>query len=183
MSVTTPAGHRGREPAMTSSHPLPAPCQWFTWLASALPAIPHSTRPRIRCWGRTGSCLRTAVRRLATSRRPTRFGKAIRLMEARAPLSGRRRSDPSASVTDSRPHAELRPGHREEIAAGDGRGLINPGSGDTLVLQRRVRRPTSHSPPPLGGASLSVAGGRSSVALHSPSGPPQNLVGIPVARV
>src|SRR3954449_4519658 len=24
------------EPAMTSSHPLPVPCQWFSWLAAAL---------------------------------------------------------------------------------------------------------------------------------------------------
>src|SRR5215468_10231224 len=37
MAVTTPARHPERSrPPMTSSHPLPAPCQWFSWLAAAL---------------------------------------------------------------------------------------------------------------------------------------------------
>src|SRR3954451_3328563 len=37
MAVTKPARHPERSrPPMTSSHPLPAPCQWFSWLAAAL---------------------------------------------------------------------------------------------------------------------------------------------------
>src|SRR5262245_44469573 len=38
MVVTTPARHpeRSRPPMMTSSHPTPAPCQWFSRLAAAL---------------------------------------------------------------------------------------------------------------------------------------------------
>src|SRR6478609_11356659 len=37
MAVTTPARHPERsQPPMTSSHPTPAPCQWFSWLADAL---------------------------------------------------------------------------------------------------------------------------------------------------
>src|SRR5882762_10202610 len=36
MAVTTPARHPERSrPPMTSSHPLPAPCQWFARLAAA----------------------------------------------------------------------------------------------------------------------------------------------------
>src|SRR5215212_3166581 len=37
MAVTKPARHPDRSrPAMTSSHPTPAPCQWFSRLAAAL---------------------------------------------------------------------------------------------------------------------------------------------------
>src|SRR3954447_2081234 len=37
MAVTRPARHPDRsQPPMTSSHPFPAPCQWFVRLASAL---------------------------------------------------------------------------------------------------------------------------------------------------
>src|SRR3954447_16230998 len=37
MAVTTPARHPERSrPPMTSSHPTPAPCQWFARLAAAL---------------------------------------------------------------------------------------------------------------------------------------------------
>src|SRR6266404_3361841 len=37
MAVTKPARHPKRSrPPMTSSHPLPAPCQWFSWLAAGL---------------------------------------------------------------------------------------------------------------------------------------------------
>src|SRR3954469_22362522 len=37
MAVTRPARHTNRsQPPMTSSHPTPAPCQWFSWLATAL---------------------------------------------------------------------------------------------------------------------------------------------------
>src|SRR5829696_4464796 len=37
MAVTKPARHPERSrPPMTSSHPTPAPCQWFSWLAAAL---------------------------------------------------------------------------------------------------------------------------------------------------
>src|SRR3954464_6855665 len=37
MAVTKPARHPDRSrPPMTSSHPTPAPCQWFSWLATAL---------------------------------------------------------------------------------------------------------------------------------------------------
>src|SRR4028119_2258082 len=37
MAVTTPARHPDRSrPPMTSSHPLPAPCQWFSRLAGPL---------------------------------------------------------------------------------------------------------------------------------------------------
>src|SRR3954471_14137260 len=37
MAGTTPDRHPERSrPPMTSSHPTPAPCQWFSWLASAL---------------------------------------------------------------------------------------------------------------------------------------------------
>src|SRR4051812_46623839 len=37
MAVTRPARHTNRsQPPMTSSHPTPAPCQWFSWLAAAL---------------------------------------------------------------------------------------------------------------------------------------------------
>src|SRR3954469_4494347 len=37
MAVTRPARHTNRSrPPMTSSHPTPAPCQWFSWLAAAL---------------------------------------------------------------------------------------------------------------------------------------------------
>src|SRR3954451_18484257 len=37
MAVTTPARHPVRSrPPMTSSHPLPVPCLWFSWLAVAL---------------------------------------------------------------------------------------------------------------------------------------------------
>src|SRR3954466_6395335 len=37
MAVTRPARHPDRsQPPMTSSHPIPAPCQWFDRLASAL---------------------------------------------------------------------------------------------------------------------------------------------------
>src|SRR3954467_14565153 len=37
MAVTTPSRYpeRSRTP-MTSSHPTPAPCHWFSWLAAAL---------------------------------------------------------------------------------------------------------------------------------------------------
>ena len=52
-----------------------------------------------------------------------------------------------------------------------------------LVLQRRIPCPTSHAPPPVSGASLSVAGGRLSVPRHTPVGPPQNLVEVPDASV
>src|SRR5262245_13226069 len=37
MAVTKPARHPERSrPPMTSSHPLPVPCQWFSWLSSSL---------------------------------------------------------------------------------------------------------------------------------------------------
>jgi hypothetical protein len=36
MAVTTPADHSGRNQPWHSSHPIPAPCQWFARLASAL---------------------------------------------------------------------------------------------------------------------------------------------------
>src|SRR3954466_10982174 len=36
MAVTTPTKAPRTEPAMTSSHPRPVPCHWFSWLAAAL---------------------------------------------------------------------------------------------------------------------------------------------------
>src|SRR3954467_14288776 len=45
MAVTTPARHPDRSwPPMTSSHLMPAPCQWFSRLADALD---HRSAPRL----------------------------------------------------------------------------------------------------------------------------------------
>jgi len=52
---------------------------------------------------------------------------------------------------------------------------------ELLVLQRRFPDPTSHAPPPLGATSLAVACGRSTIALPTPMGHPQDLVHVPHA--
>jgi hypothetical protein len=59
-----------------------------------------------------------------------------------------------------------------------GKGVTYKG----LVLQRRLPGPTSHAPPPsLGATSFAVACGRSTIALPTPMGPPQDLVHVPHA--